>query len=169
MSGYEKKVKSHIETDIRKSSPQENIGNIILPIEKIIHYRNVNQIFREKVNRSYSVIIEACFRDYQELITGDILHSIKKRPGVINVFTDKTGNPIPMNPQYITSCLVKVSELADANTELRLSIGEKVKVIYGPVKGFYGPVDTIRKTDPVDSSSSFGKNISIRHSFLSGS
>lgn len=141
ISGHENKVKNYLDTDIRNSSQKDYIGNIILPIEKFIQIRNRNKILIEKTYYPGYLIIEA-------FLSGEILHSIKNIPGVIHFLTDKKGGkPIPMKKQEIADLLVKVSELAKAEPELRISfsIGEKVKVIDGPFNGFYGTVDSLNE------------------------
>lgn len=139
MSVYENKVKSHIETDIRNSSKKDNIVNIILTFEKVLHFRNVNKILIEKVNLSGIVIIEA-------FLYGEILHSIKNIPGGINFLTDKKGGKsIPMKKQDITYLLLKGSELAYFELRISFSIGKPVNEIDGPFKIFNGTIDTINE------------------------
>lgn len=138
VSGHENKVKSFLETEIRNSNQKDNIGNIVIPVEKILQIRNGDKILIEKVYFPGYIIIEA-------FLSGEILHSIKKIPGVINFLTEKKGGkPIPMKKQDITDLLIKLSE---AEPQLRISffLGEKVKVIKGPFNGFYGTINTINE------------------------
>lgn len=141
ISGHENKVKYYLDTEIRNSYKKDSIGNIILPMEKFLKMRNGNKILIEKVYFPGYIIIEA-------FLSGEILHSIRNIPGVIHFLTDKKGGkPIPMKKQDITNLLVKASELSEAKPEFRFffSPREKVKVIEGPFKGFYGTIDSINE------------------------
>ena len=138
VSGHENKVKYYIETEIRNSNQKDNIGNIVIPVEKILQIRNGGKILIEKVYFPGYIIIEA-------FLSGEILHSIKNIPGVINFLTEKKGGkPIPMKKQDITDLLIKLSE---TEPQLRISffLGEKVKVIKGPFNGFYGTINSINE------------------------
>ncbi|AGC66807.1 transcription termination/antitermination factor NusG [Candidatus Uzinura diaspidicola str. ASNER] len=141
ISGHENKVKYYLETEIRNSYQKDNIGNIIIPVEKFLQMRNGNKILIERIYFPGYIIIEA-------FLSIEILHSIKNIPGVIHFLTEKiSGKPIPMKKQDITDLLVKVYVLSEAEPQLRISfsLGEKVKVIEGPFKGFYGTIDTINE------------------------
>lgn len=141
VSGHENKVKYFLETETRNSNQKDNIGNIVIPVEKILQIRNGDKILIEKVYFPGYIIIEA-------FLSGEILHSIKNIPGVINFLTEKKGGkPIPMKKQDITDLLIKLIGLSEAKPQLRISffLGEKVKVIKGPFNGFYGTIKTINE------------------------
>lgn len=140
-NGHENKVKYYLETEIRNSNHKDNIGNIVIPVEKIIQIRNGNKILIEKVYFPSYIIIEA-------FLSGEILHCRKNIPGVINFLAEKKGGkPIPMKKHDINELLVKLSLLSEISTPLRIYffLGEKVKVIKGPFNGFQGTINSINE------------------------
>lgn len=141
VSGNENKVKNYIEKEIRHLGFDNNIGQILVPVEKVIQIRNGKKIHREKVYYPGYVMLEA-------FLEGEIIHVVKNIPGVINFLSEqKGGQPVPMRKSEISKMLGKVDELSetDAGLSIPFTIGEKVKVTDGPFSGFDGTVEKINE------------------------
>lgn len=140
-TGQENKVKNYIESETRHLGFEKNIGQILVPVEKVIQIRNGKKIQREKVYYPGYVMVEA-------FLEGEILHLIKNIPGVINFLSEnKGGYPVPMRKSEISKMLGKVDELSeiDAGLTVPFILGEKVKVTDGPFTGFDGTVEKINE------------------------
>ena len=141
ISGQENKIKAYIENEVQYLGFRKNIGQVLVPVEKVIQIRNGKKIQREKVYYPGYVILEA-------LLEGEIIHIIKSIPGVINFLSEQKGGwPVPMRKSEISKILGKVDELSEIDADLNIpfAIGEKVKVTDGPFNGFDGTVEKINE------------------------
>ena len=142
VSGQESKVKTYIENEIQYHKLQESIGQVVVPMEKVIQIRNGKKVQKEKVHYPGYVMIEA-------ELQGEIPHIIKNIPGVISFLSaTKGGDPLPMRQAEVNRMLGKVDELAEAEDSMiniPYIIGETVKVIDGPFNGFNGTIEKINE------------------------
>ncbi|XCI75575.1 MAG: transcription termination/antitermination protein NusG [Flavobacteriales bacterium] len=141
ISGQENKVKSYIENEVQYIEFKDYIGQILVPVEKIVQMRNGKKIQKEKIHYPGYVMVEAN-------LDGEALHMIKSIPGVINFLSEgKGGVPTPMRKEEINKILGRIDELAesDENINIPFVIGETVKVIYGPFNGFNGTIEKINE------------------------
>ncbi|XOD69268.1 MAG: transcription termination/antitermination protein NusG [Flavobacteriales bacterium AspAUS03] len=141
ISGQENKVKYYIENEVQYMEFQDYIGQILVPIEKVVQMRNGKKIQKEKIHYPGYVMVEAN-------LEGEVLHMIKSIPGVINFLSEgKGGIPIPMRKEEVNKMLGRIDELAesDENINIPFVIGETVKVIDGPFNGFNGTIEKINE------------------------
>ncbi|WP_068597330.1 transcription termination/antitermination protein NusG [Vaginella massiliensis] len=139
VSGQELKVKNYIENEAQYQNLTDYIGQVVVPMEKVIQLRNGKKYQKEKVHFPGYVMVEASLQ-------GEVPHLIKNIPGVISFLSaTKGGDPVPMRQSEVNRMLGKVDELAE-NIEINtmaFTIGEPVRVADGPFKGFDGVVETI--------------------------
>lgn len=141
ISGHENKVKLHIDNEIKNIDIQPYIGQVLVPVEKIVQIRNGKKIQKDKIHYPGYVMVEAN-------LEGEIIHMIKNIPGVIDFLSEgKRGNPVPMRKEEVNRMLGKLDELANNNANINIPfvIGESVKVIDGPFNGFNGTIEKINK------------------------
>ena len=140
VAGQELKVKDYIEREIQYQNLNDYVGQIVVPMEKVIQIRNGKKYQKEKVHFPGYIMIEA------ELV-GEIPHMVKNTSGVISFLSaTKGGSPVPMRQSEVNRMLGKVDELAenvDTSISIPYIIGENVKVIDGPFNGFNGTVEKI--------------------------
>ncbi len=140
VSGQEIKVKDYIEREIQYQDLNDYVGQIVVPMEKVIQMRNGKKYQKEKVHFPGYVMVEAS-------LTGEVPHVIKNIPGVISFLSaTKGGDPVPMRPSEVNRMLGKVDELAEnIDTMIGTSYitGDTVKVIDGPFNGFNGTIERI--------------------------
>src|SRR5690606_40740712 len=104
VSGQEIKVKTYIENEIQYHKLQDFIGQIVVPMEKVIQIRNGKKIQKEKVHYPGYVMIEA-------ELQGEIPHLIKNVPGVISFLSaTKGGDPLSMRQSEVNRMLVNDDE-----------------------------------------------------------
>ena len=142
VSGQELKIKAYIEDEIEYHKLQDFIGQIVVPMEKVIQVKNGKKVQKEKVHYPGYVMIEAELK-------GEVPHIIKSIPGVISFLSaTKGGEPIPMRMSEVNRMLGRVDELAESDDSLfniSYMVGETVKVIDGPFNGFNGSIEKINE------------------------
>ncbi|MDD3458029.1 MAG: transcription termination/antitermination protein NusG [Weeksellaceae bacterium] len=142
VSGQELKIKAYIEDEIEYHKLQDYIGQIVVPMEKVIQIKNGKKVQKEKVYYPGYVMIEAELK-------GEVPHIIKSIPGVISFLSaTKGGEPIPMRMSEVNKMLGRVDELAESDENLMnipYLVGETVKIIDGPFNGFSGTVEKINE------------------------
>lgn len=142
VSGQELKIKAYIEDEIEYHKLQDFVGQIVVPMEKVIQIKNGKKVQKEKVYYPGYVMIEADLK-------GEVPHLIKNIPGVISFLSaTKGGEPIPMRLSEVNRMLGRVDELAESDDNLMnipYLVGETVKVIDGPFNGFNGTVEKINE------------------------
>lgn len=142
ISGRELKIKKYIENEVEYHKLQDFVGQVVVPMEKVIQIRNGKKVQKEKVHYPGYVMIEAS-------LEGEVVHIIKSIPGVISFLSEtKGGDPVPMRASEVNKMLGRVDELAVADENLiniPYIVGETVKVIDGPFNGFNGTVEKINE------------------------
>lgn len=142
ISGRELKIKDYIESEVEYHKLQDLVGQIVVPMEKVIQIRNGKKVQKEKVHYPGYVMIEA-------VLEGEVVHVIRTIPGVISFLSStKGGVPVPMRPSEVNRMLGRVDELAEADENLiniPYLVGETVKVIDGPFNGFNGTIEKINE------------------------
>ena len=141
VSGQENKVKSYIETEVRRLGYEAFVTQVVIPTEKVIQMRNGKKVLKERPYYSGYLMVEAN-------LMGEIPHMIKNIPGVISFLSlTKGGDPVPMRQTEVNRMLGKMDELSEfaADIEIPFIVGENVKVIDGPFNGFNGSIEKIHE------------------------
>ncbi len=141
VSGQELKVKNYIENEAQYHNLADYIGQVVVPMEKVIQIRNGKKYQKEKVHFPGYVMVEASLQ-------GEVPHIVKNIPGVISFLSaTKGGDPVPMRQSEVNRMLGKVDELADTieNNSIPFDVGETIKVIDGPFNGFTGSIEKIHE------------------------
>ena len=141
ISGQESKVKTYIETEIKRVGYESYVTQVIIPIEKVIQMRNGKKILKERPYYPGYLMVEAN-------LIGEIPHMIKNIPGVISFLSlTKGGDPVPMRKSEVNRMLGRMDELSEfaVDVEIPFVVGESIKVIDGPFNGFNGVIETIHE------------------------
>ena len=141
ISGQESKVKTYIETEIKKVGYESYVTQVIIPTEKVIQMRNGKKILKERPYYPGYLMVEAN-------LTGEIPHMIKNIPGVISFLSlTKGGDPVPMRKSEVNRRLGRMDELSEfaVDVEIPFVVGESIKVIDGPFNGFNGVIEKIHE------------------------
>jgi len=139
ISGHEKKVKAYLDNEIKLEGLGTKIKNVILPLEKVYEVKNGKKRVKTKNFLPGYIIIEA---NLDEQVRG----FISKSPSILNMVGSKgikgeKLQPIALKPaevKRINSILNEESQ--NERVDLRLSVGDPVKVISGPFNNFNGNV-----------------------------
>jgi transcriptional antiterminator NusG len=142
VSGQEIKIKTYIENEIKYHKLEGNVGQIVVPMEKVVHMKNGKRTQKEKVYYPGYIMIEAS-------LEGEVVHVIKNIPGVISFLSStKGGDPVPMRQAEVNKMLGRVDQLAESDDSLfniPFLEGEVVKVIDGPFNGFNGTIEKVNE------------------------
>jgi len=141
ISGQENKIKTYIESEVKRLKIDSFVEETIVPTQKVIQIRNGKKVSKEKVYFPGYIMIKAN-------LTGEIPHIIRSFPNILGFLGEtKGGDPVPLRGNEVSRMLGKVDELSmDAeNIVIPFTIGESIKVIDGPFNGFNGNIEKVNE------------------------
>ena len=141
ISGQENKIKTYIESEVKRLKIDSFVEEITVPTQKVIQIRNGKKVSKEKVYFPGYIMIKAN-------LTGEIPHIIRSFPNILGFLGEtKGGDPVPLRGNEVSRMLGKVDELSmDAeNIVIPFTIGESIKVIDGPFNGFNGNIEKVNE------------------------
>ncbi|MEA3018750.1 MAG: transcription termination/antitermination protein NusG [Actinomycetota bacterium] len=142
-SGYEKKVKSNLESRIHSMNMEDSIFEVVIPMEDVIEFKNGKKVVvQKKVFPGYLYV--RCFLDDH---SWDV---IRNTPGVTG-FVGTAGKPIPLSRRDVEAALTVPDEEEDGaptkrqRPKLEYEVGESVRVKTGPFADFSGQIAEINE------------------------
>lgn len=141
VSGKEKKVKEHIDYQIKANALQDFVAEVLIPMEKVYQIRNGKKISKEKNFFPGYILVHAA-------LVGEVPHVLRGVNNVIGFLgAKKGGDPMPLRKAEVNRILGKVDELAETEEAINIPyiIGETVKVVDGPFNGFNGLIEEINE------------------------
>ncbi|MFM2190640.1 MAG: transcription termination/antitermination protein NusG [Arcticibacter sp.] len=140
ISGKEKKVKQYIESEIARLKLQDEVSQVLIPMEKIYQVKDGKKVSKERSYFPGYILIEAN-------LTGEIPHIIENTTGVIGFLGSKGEAPAPLRTSEVNRILGKVDELADSEEIIHnpYVVGESVKVTDGPFNSFSGIIEEVNE------------------------
>ena len=141
ISGQENKVKTYIENEMKRLGFEDDVTQVVIPMEKVIQMRNGKKVPKEKPYYPGYLMVESNLK-------GEIPHIIKNIPGVISFLSlTKGGDPVPMRKSEVNRMLGRMDELSEfaVDMEIPFIVGDSVKVTDGPFNGFNGNVEKIHE------------------------
>jgi transcriptional antiterminator NusG len=143
-SGYEKKVKSNLESRIRTMNMEDSIFEVVIPMEDVIEFKNGKKVVvQKKVFPGYLYV--RCFLDDR---SWDV---IRNTPGVTG-FVGSAGKPLPLSRRDVEAALALPEEEAEDGAptrkqrpKLEYEVGESVRVKTGPFADFSGQIAEINE------------------------
>ncbi len=141
VNGQENKIKSYIETEVKRLGLDDYVDQVLVPTEKVVQIRNGKKVNKERVYFPGYIMVKA-------YLEGEVPHVIKSINGVIGFLGEtKGGDPVPLRPSEVNRMLGKVDELSIKEDSINIpyTVGETVKVIDGPFNGFNGTVEKINE------------------------
>ena len=137
ISGKEAKVKEYIDYECAHSDLGEYVSQVLIPTEKVMQVRNGKKVIKERTYLPGYVLVEVA-------LTGEIASRLRFMPNVLG-FLPNLNNPVPLRPNEVSRLLGTVDELQEQEDEpiVSYSVGEPVKVNYGPFQGFSGIIEEV--------------------------
>jgi transcription termination/antitermination protein NusG len=141
-SGYEKKVKSNLESRIRSMNMEDAIFEVVIPMEDVIEFKGGKKVVvQKKVFPGYLYV--RCYLDDR---SWDV---IRNTPGVTGFVG--AGKPLPLSRRDVEMALQvpdeQVPQGAAKRTrpKLEYEVGESVRVREGPFADFSGQIADINE------------------------
>ena len=137
-SGYENKVKSHLEARIASMDMRNKIFRIIVPMEEEVEIKQgQRRTVQRKVFPGY-VLVEMIMSD-------EAWYVVRNTPGVTS-FVGSGTRPVPLQEHEVKSILKQVTqETEKPKTKVSFAKGQSVRVIDGPFTEFIGTVNDINQ------------------------
>jgi transcription termination/antitermination protein NusG len=143
-SGYEKKVKSNLESRITSMNMEDSIFEVVIPMEDVIEFKNGKKVVvQKKVFPGYLYV-----RAFLDDRSWDV---IRNTPGVTG-FVGTGGKPVPLSRRDVEAALAvpeeDETEGAQAKRQrpkLDYEVGESVRVKTGPFADFNGQIAEINE------------------------
>lgn len=133
-SGHEYKVKRSLEQRIAMLQLEDRIYEILIPEEEVVEVKNNEKIERQRKMYPGYIFVRMVFDD-------DLWYIMKKIPG-LSKFMGHQQMPVPVRDEEMLKVLrqvgVKVQKFS-----VDFEIGDIVKIIAGPFRGYTGPVKEI--------------------------
>jgi transcriptional antiterminator NusG len=137
-SGYEAKVKHNMEQRVVSMEAKDKVFKIVVPEEEVEESRHgQRRTVKRKMYPGYVLV--------QMLMADDSWMVVRNTPGVVNFVGADVGSghkPIPL-PPHEADTIFKQMEGEGERPEVRIQIGERVKIIDGPFTDFFGTVDEV--------------------------
>ena len=138
ISGKEHKVKEYVDYEITHTNLGDYVSQVLIPTEKTIQVRNGKKVVKERSYLPGYVLVEAA-------LVGEIAHHLRNVPNVLG-FLGGLDNPTPLRASEVNRILGTVDEMLEVGAEeptVSFTLGESVKVNYGPFTGFNGIIEEI--------------------------
>lgn len=141
VSGKEKKVKEHLDKEVRLSGWSSVILQILCPVEKVFKVQNGKKVLREKILFPGYIMLEAV----EGKLNDTMKQTITNVTGVIH-FLGKE-NPVALRKTEVNKMFGKMDEVTEQGVGFAepYIVGETVKIIDGPFNDFNGTVEEVNE------------------------
>jgi len=139
ISGHENKVKTFLDAQIKDEGMEHKIRNVLIPLEKVFEVKGGKKKVKLKNFLPGYILIEADLDD-------KVRRFISLTPSILNMVGAKSVKgeklePIPLRPAEVKRIRAILNEENQSEKiDLRLSVGDPVKVTSGPFNNFNGNV-----------------------------
>ena len=135
-SGFEKKVAQSIEEQAKQSGMDEEIKQVLVPIEEVVEMRRGAKVQAERKFFPGYVLV-------QMELTDETWHLVKNTPKVTDFLGGK-GRPTPISDVEADRIIHQVQEGIDRpKPSVTFEVGEQVRVCDGPFNTFNGLVEEV--------------------------
>jgi transcription termination/antitermination protein NusG len=133
-SNHEYKVKRSLDQRILSFKLEDRVFEILIPEEEVVEVRNNEKIERTKKMYPGYIFIRMVFDN-------DLWYTIKKIPGV-SKFMGHQQMPDPVRDEEMLKVLRQVGVKVQ-RYQIDFEIGDMIKIISGPFRGYTGPAKEI--------------------------
>lgn len=139
ISGKEKKVKEHLDKEVKINGWAKSIFQILCPVEKVFKVQAGKKVLREKILFPGYLMLEAA----DGKLNDDMIQTIKNITGVIH-FLGK-DNPTSLRKSEVNKMFGKMDEVSEQGIGYAepYIVGETVKIIDGPFNDFNGTIEEV--------------------------
>lgn len=135
-SGFEKKVAESIEEQVRQSGLEDEVDQVLVPMEEVVELRRGAKVNAERKFFPGYVLMRMEISD-------EVWHLVKNTPKVTD-FLGAEGRPTPIPDREADRILHQVKEGVERpKPSVTFEIGEEVRVCDGPFNSFNGFVEDV--------------------------
>ena len=135
-SGFEKKVAQSIEEQAHQMGMEEDIENILVPVEEVVEMRRGAKVNAERKFFPGYVLVRMDMTD-------ETWHLVKNTPKVTG-FLGSRGRPTPISDTEAERIIHQIQEGVERpKPSITFEVGEQVRVSDGPFTSFNGMVEEI--------------------------
>jgi len=139
LSGQEKRIATSIQEKAIKENLQEYIGEIIVPVEKVLEIKKGKKVSVERKFLPGYILIKMDMND-------NLWHAIKNIPKV-GGFLGASGRPQEVSEREVQVIMEQIQNSAIARTQASVfKIGDSVKIKDGPFESFLGTVEDVEES-----------------------
>lgn len=129
-SGHENKVKVNLEKLVENRGMQDLVLQIIVPTEDRVEFKdNQRQVKTRKIFPGYVIV--------KMIVTNESWYLVRNTQGVTG-FVGQGSEPIPLSDEEVRRMGIEKTVI-----QLDIEVGDAIKVISGPFKGFAGSVEEV--------------------------
>ncbi len=141
VSGKEKKIKEHIDREVKINNWTKSVVQVLCPVEKVFKVLNGKKVLREKTLYPGYILLEAVDGE----LSGDIIHTVKNVTNVIHFLGRE--NPTALRKAEVNKMFGKMDEVSEQGISYAepYIIGETLKIIDGPFNDFNGTVEEVNE------------------------
>jgi transcriptional antiterminator NusG len=141
VSGKERKVKEHLDKEVKINGWQNAILQILCPVEKVFKVVNGKKVLREKTLFPGYIMLEAV----EGKLNDTMIQGITGVTSVIH-FLGKE-NPIALRKSEVNKMFGKLDEVSEQGIGYAepYIVGETVKIIDGPFNDFNGTIEEVNE------------------------
>lgn len=137
-SGYENKVRTHLEARIISMNMKDRIFRVLVPMEEEVEIKGgQRRSVMRKVYPGYVLV--------DMVLDAETWHVVRNTPGVTSFVGGTSTEPVPLQEhelRYILKAPAKGEEVK-AKPKITYQIGQSVKVVDGPFAEFIGTVSEV--------------------------
>ena len=140
-AGYENKVKQNLASRVRSMNVEEQIFEVVIPMEDVIEFKNGRKVVVQKKVWPGYLLIRLALDD-------ESWYVVRNTPGVTG-FVGSGAKPTPLTRREVEEWLGKGEQAEGAAPEkkvrprLEYEMGEQVRVTSGPFADFNGAISEI--------------------------
>ena len=130
-SGYENKVKANIEKSVENRGIENLIFDVQVPLEDVIEEKNgVEKVVKRKIFPGYVIV---------KMIMNDESWYVVRNTRGVTGFVGPGSKPVPLSAKEVENM-----GLEHKTVQLDFSVGDNIRVKYGPLEGFVGIITEIQ-------------------------
>jgi transcriptional antiterminator NusG len=133
-SGYENKVKKNLEHRAESMGMQTHIVGVIVPTEEQIELRDgQRRVVEKRIYPGYVLV--------RMLLDEESWYVVRNTPGVTG-FVGIGNKPTPLRQEEVDRIMRRM-EAEEPVTQVKVKIGDKVRIVEGSFTDFHGTVDEV--------------------------
>jgi len=129
-SGHENKVQTNLKMLVENRGMQDLVLDVIVPTEDRVEFKdNQRTVKTRKIFPGYVIV--------KMIVTNESWYLVRNTQGVTG-FVGQGSEPIPLSDEEVRRLGIEKTVI-----DLKIAVGDSIKIISGPFKGFAGAVEEV--------------------------